>query len=209
MSILKKGNRKLVMTGAKGGATTPIKCFKCGIKGHQSSKCIKDDRKCFKYGRKGHNANDYRVGSNVTCYNYDCVKRLNLKLFDMHGSMIIDTPIMGYVSTSFVCLSCTLSIFGRDFGIDLVCLPLDQIDVILGMNWFEYNHVYINCFDKTVIFLDFGVEKDLFLFAKQVNESEHDDVVLLALMATLDVCEKRVMGDLPIFRDFPEVFPDM
>ena len=36
---------------------------------------------------------------------------------------------------------------GKDFGVDLVCLPLDQLDVILGMNWLEYNHVFINCFD--------------------------------------------------------------
>ncbi|XP_058774350.1 uncharacterized protein LOC131648626 [Vicia villosa] len=94
------------------------------------------------------------------------------------------------------------------FGIDLGCLPLDQIDVILGMNWLEYNHVYINCFDKTIIFLYSGVEKNLFLFAKQVNESVQDDVVLLALMETLDVWEKRAMGDLPIVRDIPEEFPE-
>ena len=41
---------------------------------------------------------------------------------------------------------CPLSMFGRDFEVDLVCLPLEGMDVILGMNWLEYNHVHINCF---------------------------------------------------------------
>ena len=43
-------------------------------------------------------------------------------------------------------------IFGRGFGMDLVCLPLEQLDIILGMNWLEFNQVHINCFEKTVIF---------------------------------------------------------
>lgn len=34
--------------------------------------------------------------------------------------------------------------------INLVCLPLHQIDVILGMNWLEFNGVSINCYNKTV-----------------------------------------------------------
>ena len=64
----------------------------------------------------------------------DCVKRLNIELFDMHENMIIDTPAMGSVCTSVACLNCRLSIFGRDFRMDLVFFPLDQLDVILGMN---------------------------------------------------------------------------
>ena len=54
----------------------------------------------------------------------------------------------------------------------------------------EYNHVYINRFDKTVIFLDSFVERDLFLSAKQVDESVQDGVVLFALLAILDLGEK-------------------
>ena len=32
--------------------------------------------------------------------------------------------------------------------------------------------------------------------------------MLLALMAMLDICEKRAMGELLIVRDFHEVFPE-
>jgi len=66
--------------------------------------------------------------------------------------MVVETPAKGSVTTSIVCLKCPLSMFGRDFEVDLVCLPLRGMDVILGMNWLEYIHVDISCFSKTVHF---------------------------------------------------------
>lgn len=59
---------------------------------------------------------------------------MNLEVSAMSGSMVIDTPVMGSVTTNLVCLKCPLSIFGRAFGMDFLSLPLVQIDVILGMN---------------------------------------------------------------------------
>ncbi|XP_058782996.1 uncharacterized protein LOC131657640 [Vicia villosa] len=147
------------------------------------------------------------IGVTHSFISLDCVKRLNLMLSDMRGSMVIDTPAMDSVTTSYVCLNCSLSIFCRDLGIDLVCLTLDQHDVILGINFLEYNYVYINYFDKTGIFLETDIERDLFMSSKQRNESVKDVVVLLALMATMDIFNKIEMGDLPMVRDFPEVFP--
>jgi len=57
----------------------------------------------------------------------------------MSGRMIIDTPASGSVTTALVCRSFPLIIFGMHFGMDLVCLTFSQIDVILGMNWLEFN----------------------------------------------------------------------
>jgi hypothetical protein len=58
--------------------------------------------------------------------------------------MVVETPAKGSVTTSLVCLKCPLSRFGRDFAVDLVCLPLSGMDVILGMNWLEFNHVVLD-----------------------------------------------------------------
>lgn len=68
----------------------------------------------------------------------------------MNGSMIIDTLASGLAITSLVCLNCPMKIFRKDFRMDLVCLPLSHLDVILGMNWLDFNHVFINCFVKSV-----------------------------------------------------------
>ncbi|XP_058774493.1 uncharacterized protein LOC131648783 [Vicia villosa] len=91
-----------------GGSSTPLKCFKYGVEGHCAINCDKDFRDMFQVWKE-----------------WSLSKQL---------SMVIYTPSMGYVSTSYVCRNCPLSIFGRDFGIDFVCPPLEQLDVILDMH---------------------------------------------------------------------------
>ncbi|XP_058727044.1 uncharacterized protein LOC131598464 [Vicia villosa] len=119
------------------------------------------------------------IGVTYSFIALDCAKRLNLELSDMCRSVVIDTPSMSSVTTSSMCLNCPLSIFGRNFRMNLMCLPLDQLDFILGMNWLEFNHIYINCFVRTINFPEFGDEVDLFMSAKQVKESVHDGAMRL------------------------------
>ena len=42
---------------------------------------------------------------------------------------------------------------------------------IRGWCWLEVNRVYINCFEKTVIFSEVGAKEDWLVSAKQVDES--------------------------------------
>lgn len=103
---------------------------------------------------------------------------------------------------------CPLSIFGWDFGMDLVCLPLYQLDVILGMNWLELNHVHINYFAKTVIFPESKNEESLFLSARQISESVEGGSVIFMLLETMEAKDKLVIGELSIVCNFSEVFPE-
>ena len=78
----------------------------------------------------------------------------------------MNTLASGSILTSDVCLQCLVLISNRQFLIDLVVLPLSQIDVILGMDWLSSNHVLLNSFEKSVVFLESGVsEGDMFLSA--------------------------------------------
>lgn len=52
------------------------------------------------------------------------VSRLNLEVSTMSGSMVIDALANGSMTTLLVCLNYPLTIYGRYFGIDLVCFPL-------------------------------------------------------------------------------------
>lgn len=111
------------------------------------------------------------TGATYSFISLDCAKRLDLKLPYMVGSMVISTPTNGSVTTSLVCLKCPLTIVGKIFAMDLVCLQLIQLDVILGMNWLEFNHVHINCFSKIVMFPKLGGdEKLMFISAKKIEE---------------------------------------
>jgi len=87
-------------------------------------------------------------------------------------------------------------------------LPLSQIDVILGMDWLSSNHVLLNYFDKTMVFDGFGVSKDMiFISANQVMTSLKEDAEVYMILSNLEIETKVSMCDLPIVREFPEVFP--
>ena len=93
--------------------------------------------------------------------------------------------------------------------IDLVCLPLHQIDVILGMNWLEYNGVSINCYNKTVRFPEVDDDGEVrFLSARQVGELVKDEAQIFAIFASLQ-SDKKVGGtELPVVCEFQDVFPE-
>src|SRR3954468_12819229 len=122
--------------------------------------------------------------------------------------MIIDTPASGSVTTSSACLNCPVDIFCREFGMDLVCLPLKQLDVILGMNWLEFNRVHINCFVKTVIFPEEVSSENLEMTARQVNEAIGEGTTVFMLSALMDLKDKVASSKLPVVCEFPEVFPE-
>ena len=61
-----------------------------------------------------------------------CVEKLKLSVSSLNKDLVVETPTSGSMLTSNVCLNCLVEISGRTFLIDLICLPLSQIDVILG-----------------------------------------------------------------------------
>lgn len=136
----------------------------------------------------------------------DCAEKFNLELSSMVESMIVDTPTLGPVTTLWVCLNCLLTIYGKNFRMNLVCLPLNKLNLILGMNWLELNHVHINFFYKSVSFLEFDASEELFLSAKQVDEFMKDDDEMFMTLVSFKVRSKVVIGQSHVVCDFPEVF---
>lgn len=77
------------------------------------------------------------------------------------------------------------------------------------MNWLEFNHVHIHCFDKLVLFPEFEEgEYMMFMSTKKMDESLKDDTQVFMMLALLKDERKVVIGDLPLVCDFSEVFPD-
>ena len=134
-----------------------------------------------------------------------CVEKIKLFVSSLNKDLVVETPTSGYVLTSNMCLNCPVEIFGRKFLIDLICLPLSQIDVILGMDWLSSNHVLLNCFDKTVMFDDSRMSKDeMFISTNQVLTSLKEDSQVYMILSNLEVETKVSMCDLPIVKEFPE-----
>ena len=68
--------------------------------------------------------------------------------------LIVATLASSEVSTMFVCVGCPMEVAGRRFKVNLICLPMEGLDVILGMDWLASNHVVIDCGQRKVVFPD-------------------------------------------------------
>ncbi|GKA45120.1 putative reverse transcriptase domain-containing protein [Tanacetum coccineum] len=122
------------------------------------------------------------------------------------------------VSTNNVLIGCTLNLLNHSFPIDLMVIELGSFDIIIGMDWLSRYDAAILCGEKKVriplegktlviegdrnnsrlkivscIKAQKYIEKGCELFLAQVTEQESK--------------EKR-LEDVPVIRDFPEVFPE-
>lgn len=101
-----------------------------------------------------------------------------------------------------------LTIYVKSFGLDLVYLSLNQLDVILGKNWLEFNNVHINCFDKSMSFPEFAASDELLVYAKQVDEFMKDKGEVFMILPYMKDKRKDAIGELHVVCDSLEVFPD-
>jgi len=47
-----------------------------------------------------------------------------------------------------------MEVAGHRFKVNLICLPMEGLDVILGMDWLSSNHIVIDYRRRKVVFLD-------------------------------------------------------
>ncbi|GKE14505.1 reverse transcriptase domain-containing protein [Tanacetum coccineum] len=93
------------------------------------------------------------------------------------------------VSTNTVIQGCTLTLLNQPFKIDLMPIKLGSFDVIIGMDWLSKYHARIICDEKVV---HIPINGETLIIRAQVMEKKLD--------------EKR-LEDIPVVREFPEVFP--
>ncbi|GAU50676.1 hypothetical protein TSUD_187600 [Trifolium subterraneum] len=207
-------------------ATTPT-CFNCGEEGHKSPECKKPKKvtgKVFALNGEGADQVDNLIrgtcfihdtpliaiidtGATHSFISMDCMKRLNIPVYEMSDCMNIETPASCSVITRLICRNCPVSVFGRHFGMDLVCIPLSGIDVIFGMNWLIFNQVHINYCEKTVIFPKSEGSLSL-MNGEEVKESLNDHGELFMVFGSLKLEGGVKLKELPVVSEFSNVFPE-
>ncbi|GJR68984.1 putative reverse transcriptase domain-containing protein [Tanacetum coccineum] len=128
----------------------------------------------------------------------------------------IDTIIQG----------CTLNFLNHSFNIDLMPTELGSFDIIIVMDWLRKYHAVIVC-DEKLVQIPYGNETFIF----HGNESNNGRESWLTIISCSKAQEYMVKGcqiflahispkkeedksegkklkDVPIVRDFPEVFPE-
>ncbi|GKE58592.1 putative reverse transcriptase domain-containing protein [Tanacetum coccineum] len=122
------------------------------------------------------------------------------------------------VSMNTILKGCTLNLVNHLFEIDLMPIELGTFDVIIGMDWLVKHDAVIVCGEK-VVRIPYGnktltVESDkgmsrlkVISFIKARKYIERGCHLFLAHVTEKKPKEKR-LEDVPVIRDFPEVFPD-
>ncbi|XP_022040392.1 uncharacterized protein LOC110942940 [Helianthus annuus] len=87
--------------------------------------------------------------------------------------------------------NCSLELSRHKFNIDLIPITLGSFDVVVGMDWLSLNRAKILCHEKIV----------------RIRLSNDKTLDIRALVTDVQTEEKKV-EDIPIVRDFPEIFPD-
>ena len=65
----------------------------------------------------------------------DCVQRLNLPSVPLIPPMTVAVATGGKVTSKRVCQNCPVLVGSKVYHIDLICLPLKDINMFLGMDW--------------------------------------------------------------------------
>ncbi|GJV94020.1 putative reverse transcriptase domain-containing protein [Tanacetum coccineum] len=122
------------------------------------------------------------------------------------------------VSTNTVLRGCTISLVNHLFKIDLMPIELGTFDIIIGMDWLAEHDAVIVC-GKKVVRIPCGnkrliVEGDkgpsrlkVISCIKACKYIERGCQMFVACVTEKKSKEKR-LEDVPVIRDYPEVFPD-
>jgi len=76
----------------------------------------------------------YDFGATQSFVSDSCVKKLGLFVFDLQCDLVVSTPTSGMVRTSSLCARCPFEVEGRIYKVNLICLPLQELKVILEMD---------------------------------------------------------------------------
>jgi len=121
-------------------------------------------------------------------------------------SLVVSTPTNDLVITNRVCVDCPLFIENRKFLVNLICLPLSQLDVILGMDWLSSNQVLLNCAKKSMIFPN--SENLLKSPTNSNSEPLRNEIQGYLLLSSMEIKEEVELKNIAVVQNFPEVFPN-
>ncbi|GJV67723.1 putative reverse transcriptase domain-containing protein [Tanacetum coccineum] len=126
--------------------------------------------------------------SNKSFVSISLASMLNIPPITIDTFYNIEMADGNLVSTNTVIQGATLTLLNQPFEIDLMPIKLGSFDVVIGMDWLSKYHARIIYDEKVVYILING--KTLII---RVMEKKSD---------------KKRLEDIPVVREFPEVFPE-
>ncbi|GJR17853.1 putative reverse transcriptase domain-containing protein [Tanacetum coccineum] len=201
------------------GAGQKPTCYECRAHGHFKRDCLKlkNNNRGNQAGNSNAPAKVYAVGrvgtnpdSNVVTDHYYDVKLADGRIIRLNNLL----------------RGCTLNFLNHPFNIDLMPVELGSLNVIIDMDWLAKYQAVIVCAEK-IVCIPSGNETLIIRGdeSNQGNETRLNIIsctkthkymlkgcpIFLAHVTTKEIedkSEKKRLEDVPIVRNFPEVFPE-
>ncbi|GAU51812.1 hypothetical protein TSUD_416000 [Trifolium subterraneum] len=155
----------------------------------------------------------FDCGATNSFISVECVMRLGLSSTSLLPPMTVAVATGGKVVSKRVCQNCPVSVAGKIYHVDLICLPLKDMDIVLGMDWLSANTVYIGCAEKNLyVPIDLNAESRaltaLLQNTHQLIQYLGAENKCFSIMFTLSSESSLSPSDIPIVREYLDVFPE-
>ncbi|GJY90565.1 putative reverse transcriptase domain-containing protein [Tanacetum coccineum] len=208
---------------------TVVTCYECGKKGHYMSECSMLKNQNF--GNQKRNQGKAHGNPNVNLadrsFIYTAFSLLSGVIptaFDVKYHVELANGKKSGADT--IIKGCMLNFLNHPFNIDLMPIELGSFDVIIRMDWLSKYHAVIIC-DENIARISFGNEvltiqggtndgernSKLNLISctktyKYLQKGCHVFLAQITEMKAEDKSEEKRLEDVPIERNFLEVFPE-
>ncbi|MFS8017350.1 putative nucleotidyltransferase, Ribonuclease H [Helianthus anomalus] len=164
----------------------------------------------------------FDTGADNCFVSFEFEKLLSRKRSYLSSSFDVEVATGKSIAVNSVLRDCTLELNNHIFPINLIPMQLGSFDVIVGMDFLRENHAEVVCFDKMIRFslangdqlcvYDKTASKGLKLMSC-LQASKYLRKKYQAFLANIVVAEKEKkrkveVKDVPVVREFPQVFPD-
>ncbi|KAD2393961.1 hypothetical protein E3N88_40938 [Mikania micrantha] len=161
----------------------------------------------------------FDTGADQSFISSDFARQLSLTEDTLDSPYIIEVANGKQVTVSTILRNCPLTLIDHTFFIDLLPMELGSFDIIVGMDWLSLNRVEVICSEKL---LRIPVTDDrvwevrgdqakrnvkIISCIKARKCLQKKCIAFLAHVVEKDK-DKKTLQDVPIVREYPEVFPD-
>ncbi|MFS7976319.1 putative nucleotidyltransferase, Ribonuclease H [Helianthus anomalus] len=163
----------------------------------------------------------FDTGADNCFVSFEFEKLLSRKRSYLPSSFEVEVATGRSIAVNSVLRDCTLELNNHIFSIDLIPMQLGSFDVIVGLDFLRENHAEVVCFDKMIRFslangdllCVYGetASKGLKLMscvpANKYLRKEYRAFLVNIVVAEKEKKRKAEVKDVPVVREFPQVFP--